>query len=283
MAYKLVEIKQQAEERLRRKNRDSGAVVYLLEWVTGKDFTQLMMALRQPLLPEQEMAFWQALERVEAGEPVQYIVGEVEFYGRSFKVNEAVLIPRPETEELVYYALQKSKELFGENSVRMADIGTGSGVIATTFSAERPFTQVTAVDISEAALLVAKENAERNKQAITFIKGDLAQPLLQKKWEIVLANPPYIARKEKEFMTKTVYEYEPQIALFAEEEGLICYRRLAEQLPGCMAARFLIGVEIGFNQGFAVHQLFEEAFPQATVKLQQDLHGNDRMVFIHCG
>ena len=151
---------------------------------------------------------------------------------------------------------------FLRKKLTVADIGTGSGAIAITFKKEWPEANVTATDISEGALTVAKRNATKNDADITFKQGDLAAPISAQKWDIILSNPPYIAHKEAVEMSDTVLAYEPHSALFAEEDGLYFYRKLAESLPQLMNKTALIGVEIGSLQGPAVHQLFADAFPE---------------------
>ena len=137
----------------------------------------------------------------------------------------------------------------------MADIGTGSGAIAVSFKKERPESLVTATDISEGALEIAKENAIANDVDIDFRQGELAEPIAGQKWDIVLSNPPYIAHEEVVQMAGTVVDHEPHSALFADEDGLYCYRKLAQKLPPLMNKPSLIAVEIGYLQGPAVSQV----------------------------
>ena len=176
-----------------------------------------------------------------------------------------------------YGALERSRKITGK--CRVADIGTGSGAIAIAFKKERPEALVTATDISEAALEVAKRNAERNEAEIDFRLGNLTEPIEGEKWDIVLSNPPYIAMEESEQMSRTVLDFEPHSALFADDEGLFFYKQLAEKLPPLMDKPSLIGVEIGYLQGPAVSEVFQKAFPEARVSIVQDVNGKDRMIF----
>ena len=235
--------------------------------------------MQETLTEEQSTMFWDKMQVLQTGMPIQYITGEEQFYGRTFKVSESVLIPRPETEELILEATKRIPRIFSNPQLKFADIGTGSGAIAVTMKLEVPELNVTATDLSEDALLIARENAARLQADVTFLQGDLAEPLNDEKWDVVLSNPPYIANEEAALMHQTVLDYEPHLALFAEEDGLYCYRKLAEQLPTMMKTPALIGLEIGYLQGPAVKMLFEQAFPQAKVEIVKDINGKDRMVF----
>lgn len=267
------------ESQLGDNGLDVNAAFLLLEHITEKSRASLLADLREPLTVRQAEQFEQLRAELLTGKPVQHIIGEEWFYGRAFTVSKDVLIPRPETEELVQGALQRATRLFNDKSIRVADIGTGSGAIAITFQLEREESQVTATDISEAALVVARRNAERNGAKLTFLQGDLAQPLMNEKWDIILSNPPYIGMEEAPSMSSTVVDYEPHNALFAEEGGLALYQKLAETLPPIMNKPSLICLEIGYLQGSGVKQMFKQAFPNATIEVVQDMNGKDRMIF----
>lgn len=279
MTEKIFKAQQRAFSLLQERGLDTGAVRYLLEHITGYSHATLLANMQSTLTDSQSTQFWSQVEELLTGKPIQYVIGYEEFYGRTFHVNEHVLIPRPETEELIVESLQRIQGKFGDAPVRVADIGTGSGAIAITLKCEAPQLDVTATDISREALSVAKHNAETLNCDLSFLQGDLAAPLQAEKWDVILSNPPYIAEEEASLMTSTVLDYEPHTALFAQEEGLYCYRKLAEQLPSMMNSNGIIGLEIGYLQGPAVKGLFEEAFPQATVEIIQDINGKDRMVF----
>ncbi len=279
MTEQLYEARNRAFSLLADKGLDTGAVQLVLQKVTGKNHASLLANLREPLTKEQQAEFWTKIDELLTGKPVQYVLGTEMFYGRTFKVNQHVLIPRPETEELIYETLNRLPHLFADRSIAVADIGTGSGVIGITMKKEWPTAKVTATDISEEAIVIAKQNAETLEASIVFQQGDLAEPLKSQKWDVILSNPPYIARGDAEDMAATVTAYEPHCALFADEEGLYCYQKLAESLPLLMNKPGLIGVEIGYTQGEAVHKLFAEAFPTANIKIQQDINGKDRMLF----
>jgi release factor glutamine methyltransferase len=193
------------------------------------------------------------------GEPIQYILGETEFYGLPFTVTPDVLIPRPETEHLVEKALELASQ-FGA-SPRIADIGAGSGAIAVTLAHELPLAKLTAIDLSPAALDVVRMNARRNGvfERIRFLEGDLLAPVAEEKFEIIASNPPYVPSVDRPSLAVEVREFEPALALFAGEDGLDLYRRL---IPAAFAALTPGGsllLEIGFGQKEKIAALLSEA------------------------
>ncbi|PIC64686.1 protein-(glutamine-N5) methyltransferase, release factor-specific [Sporosarcina sp. P13] len=279
MTETIFEAVQRAKQILDARGLEPRAAEMAMLAVTGKSQANYLASLNEKLSTEHYTVFWTYMNELVTGKPIQYILGEESFYGLPFEVNEHVLIPRPETEELVHYALERANKLFGDETIRVADIGTGSGAIAVAFKKERPSAQVTATDFSKEALEVAMRNAKRNEVEITFLQGDMEEPLEQQTWDIILSNPPYIAAHEKTAMSPTVYDFEPASALFAEEDGLYFYRRLAERLVSMMNRPALIGFEIGYQQGKAVQQFLEKAFPEAKVDIVQDINKKDRMIF----
>lgn len=279
MVERIYEAQNRAFSLLENKGLDAGAAQILMESVMGQARASLLANLREPMTEEQRTVFWNKVDELLTGKPVQYVIGTESFYGRTFEVNENVLIPRPETEELIYGTIERIPRLFQQTNITVADIGTGSGAIAVTMKLECPDAEVTATDISAGALIVAKHNAEQLGAVVTFKEGDLTEPLTTTKWDVILSNPPYIAYTEAGDMTDTVKGHEPHGALFADEAGLYFYRKLAENLPELMNKPGLIGVEIGHEQGPAVHKLFTKAFPTATVETVKDINGKDRMVF----
>ena len=212
-----------------------------------------------------ELALEGLLQRRESGEPLAYILGYREFFTRKFRVDRNVLIPRQETEVLVETAL----ELSGE-SLRVLDIGTGSGCIAITLKLERPKWEVWATDLSSAALQVARENAETLGAEITFRHSDLLDQLDGEKFDLIVSNPPYIGREEA--IPKEVRDFEPDSALFAEEQGLALYRILSQQVPRHLTDGGRLIVEVGQTQGNAVSSLFPGSW------IIKDLDKNDRVI-----
>lgn len=264
---------------LEEANCETRVAQLLMQHVLDVDYTHLVIGMRDELSSTAREQFEAAVYEHIAGMPVQYITHQEEFYGRSFYVDEHVLIPRPETEELVHYALQRMRTLFRQDDLAVADIGTGSGAIAISMKKECAKLRVTATDISAAALAVARRNASELQADVRFLEGDLTAPIAGEKWDVVLSNPPYIAESEVDVMDDSVIKHEPHTALFADEEGLMLYRKLAESLPAIMNRPGLIGVEIGYLQGNAVANFFREHFDDAKVEVVKDLFGQDRMVF----
>lgn len=265
---------------LEENGREGNAARILLQHILQTSYSGLMMKMHDTLPEEQQQQFDAFIQEHVKGRPVQYITGVEEFYGRSFIVDESVLIPRPETEELIVGTIERIRKLFGDKQhLKLADIGTGSGAIAITMKKECPQLDVTATDLSPAALATAQKNAEQLQVEIAFKLGDLTEPIENEKWDVVLSNPPYIAYEEMEEMSDVVVAHEPHQALFADEEGLLLYRKLAENLPAIMKKPALIGLEIGYTQGEAVANFFKKSFPNAHVSIVQDINKKDRIVF----
>lgn len=213
------------------------------------------------------------LKRRMQHEPCQYIIGQTEFYGLSFLVNEHVLIPRQDTELLVEETLKTTAE-----DSRVLDLCTGSGAVAVAIKHSRPDAAVTALDISKEALETAKKNAEKNGCGIEFLVSDLFEDLgAERKFDVIVSNPPYISETEYETLMPEVKDHEPSLALLAGEEGLDIYRRLIAEAPRYLAKGGALLVEIGCSQAEAVSRLFKEnGFKE--IKVIKDLAGLDRVV-----
>ena len=266
-----------------KSNRDENAGELLLRYYTRMDRSKLLANLREELALQVESVFKEAVLLHGEGRPIQYIMGFEEFYGRTFKVNEHVLIPRPETEELVLGALQRINQLFGEDEkLAVVDIGTGSGAIAISLKLECPSLQVTATDISVDALNLARSNAKELSASIEFVVGDTLLPFMNQgnKFDVVISNPPYIPLSDQKDMSIVVTGHEPHQALFAGDDGLDVYRRLADQLPHVLKEKALVGFEVGAGQSKQVAQLLKKAFSRAKVETVYDINGKDRMVFM---
>ena len=216
-----------------------------------------------PLAPDQAAAFCDAIERRLAGEPIQYITGEAEFYGLSFHVNRDVLIPRPETELLVEKAIELVGKLRRSNatsSPRIVNVGAGSGAIAVALAHKLPFAEITASEISAAALVVARANAARHGAAsrIRFLEGDLLAPVAGEQFDLIVSNPPYVPEADRATLDVEVRNFEPAQALFAGNDGLAIYRRLLPESFKALAAGGVLLLEIGFGQQQAVQSLLEK-------------------------
>lgn len=214
------------------------------------------------------------LKRVKKGEAIQYVVGNVDFYGYPFLVNPNVLIPRWETEELVDRTLKLLKEHFIHPSI--LDIGTGSGCIAITLSKKIEGT-VDACDVSKEALAVAEKNNKINQANVTFIESDLFFNI-QKKYDCIISNPPYISKTEE--IMDVVKNNEPHIALYAEENGLYFYKEILKNAHKFIHQKYLLAFEIGASQKKAILSLATSLFLEAQIWCEQDLNGLDRYIFI---
>ncbi len=228
--------------------------------------------------------FQAIIERIKFQEPIQYIIGETEFYGRKFKVTSDTLIPRPETEELVQLTVN-SKQLTVnkksiDNKLKILDIGTGTGCIAISLACELPDAQVYAYDISEEAIKIAKENAERNRVNVIFEKVNILEPFTvhSSLFTVIVSNPPYVMNCEKAEMERNVLDYEPHLALFVEDKDpLIFYRKIAKFAAKNLIGRGLCIVEINQAFGLETAELFwNQGF--RYVEVVKDMFGKDRMV-----
>lgn len=278
---KIFEALQWASSFLKENGRDENVGEILLQHILNKEKYQLLMDLRKELTVEEQKMFFHLIYEHVKGVPVQYLLGYEYFYGRKFVVNEHVLIPRPETEELIEGTMKRIKKYFQNlEQLQAVDIGTGSGAIAITLSLEMPTLHVTATDISTNALHVAKKNAEKLGATITFQQGDFLTPFIGKKrFDIIVSNPPYIPLDEKEQLSTVVKDYEPEIALFAGKDGLDAYRKIIQQLPYVVKKSSLIAFEIGNGQGKDVKQMLQHTFPESNIEIVNDLNKKERMVF----
>lgn len=249
---------------------------WLLEDISGLSRTQILLKQQEPVPDDMLKKFLTFRERMYLGEPVQYIVGFAEFYGRKFIVNNDVLIPRPETEELVLQTLNT----ITQHEQTVCDIGTGTGAIAISLKKERANLNVIATDISDDALTVAKENAKLNQAEIEFLQGDALQPLINNdiKVDVLLSNPPYISYEEKVEMSETVLEYEPHLALFTQNNGLAIYERILNDLDKVMIKEGLVIFEIGHLQGEILKSYIQEHYKVKNLAIIKDINQKNRMI-----
>ena len=221
----------------------------------------------------------EALKLLEQGVPVQYIVGNVDFYGLNFIVNNNVLIPRFETEELVEKTINYVVNFFNKD-ISILDIGTGSGCIAISLSKNLIGSCVDALDISEQALEVAKKNNERNNTNVNFLHSNMLENV-DKKYDLIISNPPYIAYDEE--IMEIVKNNEPNIALYAENNGLYFYEEILKRVSNFLNKKAMIAFEIGETQGKKIKELSKIYFPNSRVLLEKDLQNRDRFIFVFIG
>lgn len=225
-------------------------------------------------LKEDKLAI--GIEQLKQGISPQYIVGNVDFYGNIFQVDKRVLIPRFETELLVEKTIVKVKEKLTD-SVRILDIGTGSGCIAITLSKELLNSQVVGVDISDDALNVARQNAMLNEADVDFLKSDVFSDV-EGKFDVIISNPPYI--REDEEIEDIVRLNEPHLALYASDEGLYFYDKILRECSNYLNLEFLIAFEIGCEQGEAVKSIALKYLDNVEIEIEKDYSNRDRFVFI---
>jgi release factor glutamine methyltransferase len=246
----------------------------LMQCVTGYSRVQLLSHDTE-VLNDAQQVHWQTLvTRRISGEPMAYILGEREFYGRMFAVNPNVLIPRPDTETLIEAVLAD----FGTETISLLDLGTGSGAIALTLAAERPSWQVCATDVSAEALVVARQNAQRLNTSVRFFEGDWwgALPVDEHlKFHVLVSNPPYIEANDGHLSEGDV-RFEPMGALTDGADGLQHYRRILHDVARYLHTNGAVYFEHGYNQGASVRGLLNEA-GLTQVRTIQDLSGNDRV------
>lgn len=217
----------------------------------------------------------EGIELLNKGIPVQYIVGNVDFYGYNFKVNENVLIPRFETEELVEKTIKYINKYL-DKKVDILDLGTGSGCIAITLKKELDC-NVDAVDISPKALEIAKLNAKNNNVDITFYEGDMLNPI-NKIYDVIISNPPYIAYNEE--IMEIVKNNEPHTALYAEDNGLKYYKNIISNANKYLKEKSIIAFEIGEKQGKLILEYAKNYFKDSIITVEKDMQNRDRFVFI---
>lgn len=273
-------IKMKQEEAITALKEES-AVIFLLEDVLKCNATTLFNKLNEEISDEDSIKFNSLFDLyLNHNKPIQYLVGYITFYGYDFIVNEDVLIPRFETEELVENILYRYDKYFKGQDLDVIDIGTGSGAIAISLAKEESHLHLTATDISSKALAVAKANANKLDVDITFLEGDMLEPLT-KKYDILVSNPPYIPQDEN--VDSLVKDNEPNIALFGGNDGLKFYRIILENAKKNLKDRAMICFEHAYDKKKEIEELAKLNFPTAKVETIKDLEGKDRMTFIYIG
>ena len=242
---------------------------------TGFDAFQQRRFAHQELLISDEEDLKEILQELKKGKPYQQILGHTEFYGNRFFVDENVLIPRPETEELLEITIQRLKKL-KIKKLKILDVGTGSGIIPITLKKHFPDTEISAMDISEKALEIAQKNATFHKTRINFIQSDYLNTDFTEKYDVIISNPPYIGIDENAEIEDSVKGFEPNIALFSPtSDALIFYRKIAKDCENHLNENGLFFLEINQKLGNETLELFKNSSESELVK---DLSGNDRFV-----
>ena len=240
----------------------------------------LYLDIDKEVNPDVYELFTKGMERIMNNEPMNYVLGYSYFYGYRFVVNDGVLIPRPETEELVGLILSKYDEYFNGKSIDLCDVGTGSGAIAIALKKEEEKLNVYASDISEDALKVARLNAQNNDAKVEFFQGSMLEPFIERdiKVDILVSNPPYI--KTVETIEASVYDYEPHVALFGGEDGLKFYREILRNAHKVLKPKGFIFFEMGYDLKDSLSALAKEYYPESRIEVYKDINGKDRMMMI---
>lgn len=271
-----------AESRLDDASKDVNVAKVLFYHLADKQPHELYLMYDEEVSSELEAKFLAGMEEYYQGKPIQYIKGVENFFGRDFKVNEDVLIPRYETEGLVENILYRIDDYFAEyQSITLCDVGTGSGAIATSLALEEPRLKVFATDISLKAVTVAKDNAKNLGANIEFMVGDMLEPLLENeiKVDIFVSNPPYIPQEQE--IEAMVKDNEPHVALFGGNDGLYFYRKIFQGVEPLLQERALLAFEMGFDQRELMEAALQEYFPNDPHEIIKDINGKDRMLFIY--
>ena len=261
---------------LRRQDKEESLAKFLLMYMLNETAEQFSNKLSEELSVEQENRYFDLINKnINEDTPLSHLVGFDYFYDRKFKVTKDVLSPRMETEELIYKVLEYIKKS-KKDSFKILDLCTGSGIIAITLKKEivEKYTEIVASDISEKALSIAIENANNNKANITFIKSDLFDNI-SGKFDLIISNPPYISYKDKITIKDNVLNYDPHLALFAEEDGIYFYRKIIENAVHYLSKDGVIFFEIGYDQKEKIFELGKNNNFITTV--YKDINDRDRI------
>ena len=263
-------------------DKEESAVILLLEHVTKLETNYLYMRMQEEIEDNIVKEFNKIFDvYLYENKPIQYLIGYTNFYGYDFIVNEDVLIPRCETEELVENILYRYDEHFKGKKVNVCDLATGSGCIAISLDLEEPNMNVIGTDISDAALKVAKMNNENMNANVKFLQGDMLEPLKGMKFDIFVSNPPYIP--DSELVDSLVKDNEPNIALFGGSDGMKFYDIILRGVGKLLKDKAIIAFEHGFDKKEEMIELSHKYFPNSKVEVLKDLEGKDRMTFIYVG
>ena len=264
---------------LRRQGKEESLARFLLMYILDENSQQFTNNISEQLSKEKEELYFSLIDKhIEKNIPLSHLAGFEYFYDRKFKVTKDVLSPRMETEELIYKVIEYIKSI-NKNNIKILDLCTGSGIIGITLrkELESKSLEVVASDISEEALKVAKENAIMNEAEVKFIQSDIFENI-NEKFDIIVSNPPYIAYNDKITMEDNVLNYDPHLALFAEEDGMYFYREIVENAKEYLEEDGLVFFEIGYDQREKILKLANENGFKAEV--YKDINGRDRMAIL---
>ena len=279
---KLIELLKNQEKKALSLGKEESAVVLYMMHVTGYSASELYVHINDKASDEVIKKFETEFNKyLYENKPIQYIIGYQTFYGYNYVVDERVLIPRYETEELVENVILLYDEYFDGKKVDVCDIGTGSGAIAITLALEEKNMNVMASDISSEALEVAEINNKKYNANVKFLLGDMVEPLYGNKFDIIVSNPPYIP--DSEHVMSLVKDNEPNIALFGGNDGLKFYRIIVENLNKIAKEKFILAFEHGYDKNKEIEELILEHYPNAKVIHKKDMQGRDRMSFAIVG
>lgn len=239
----------------------------------NSDLEYLKKYLKENNLDETNLIKYQ--KELLNNRPIQYIVGNVNFYGNIIEVNEGVLIPRYETEFLVEKTISLAKKYFPQK-IDILDLGTGSGCIAITLKKHLK-SNIDALDISNKALSIARKNAQNNNVKINFLNKDIAT-YQEKQYDLIISNPPYISEEEE--IMDLVKNNEPHIALYAKDNGLYFYKKIIDNLPLITKEKYLLALEIGYNQAIPISEYAKNKLKDINITVEKDLSNKDRYIFI---
>ncbi len=268
---------EEAEASLILSNGEPRVATLLLEDLFDMDRAYLMLHGEDVVPEDRRHLYSKAIERVTAGEPYQYVSGFGWFYGHKLKVDESTLIPRNETEELVEFVLEEESD----DGRTIVDIGTGTGAIGLLLQKTWVNNTVILTDVSSGALEIAEMNAAELGVSPVMLQGSLFDPLIERgiKVDCLVSNPPYIGYNERSEMGDSVYQHEPHLALFAEDNGLALYKRMIDELPAVLRPGGTVYFEIGWSQYEALNTYIKKTWPDTRPELKKDINGQDRILF----
>lgn len=268
-----VETISQLEKNLQEIGEDPENLTYVFRELKSWSLLDFILHQNKEVTESDQKILESIMAQLEDHRSPQYITGKAYFRDLELAVDERVLIPRPETEELVDLVLKENSKA----DLRVLDIGTGSGAIAISLKSARPDWQVTASDISQGALQLAEENSKLNQVSLDFVESDVFGQITGT-FDVIISNPPYIAYGDKDEVGMNVLTSEPHLALFADEDGFAIYRQIIEGAGEHLSENGKLYFEIGYKQGDGLRALLSKHFPQKRIRVLEDIFGKDRKV-----